>query len=112
MKGHFNRATILAILTVGLAGLQSYLLHIGTTDFAHNIFSLYFFAELFILILTIITGLKSKTFATIFFLTFAFEIVWFFIYDRPISPDLFLMLVIGTTRIYILYSLFKRQTAK
>lgn len=41
----FNRATFLTILTVGLAALQSYILHIGSTDYAHKILSVYFFIE-------------------------------------------------------------------
>ncbi|MGE0638077.1 MAG: hypothetical protein AB7G44_13420 [Bacteroidia bacterium] len=110
--GHFNRTTLLTIVTVGLAGLQSYLLHIMTTDFAHKILSAYFFTELFILLLTLTTGLKTKRVATILLFAFAFEFVWFFAYDLPISPDHFLILVIGATRVYILYWLFKRQTAE
>jgi hypothetical membrane protein len=106
---HFNRATILTILTVGLSGLQSVLLHIGTTDFAHKYFSTYFFVELFILLLTLSTGLKRKTFAILFLLAFIFETVWFFINERPISPDVLLMLIVGATRIYILTWLLKRR---
>ena len=105
---HFNRATILTIMTVGLSGLQSVLLHIGTTDFAHKFFSTYFFFELFIFLLTIITGLKQKIFAILFLLVFVFETVWFFINERPISPDILLMLIVGATRIYILIWLLKR----
>ena len=107
---HFNRATILTILTVGLSGLQSVLLHIGTTDFAHKYFSAYFFIELFIFLLTIITGLKQKTSAILFLLVFIFETVWFFINERPISPDVLLMLIVGVTRIYIIIWLLKRLT--
>jgi hypothetical protein len=107
---HFNRATILTILTVGLSGLQSILLHIGTTDFAHKIFSNYFFIELFIFLLTIITGLKKKIFGIIFLLAFVFETVLFFINERPISPNVLLMLIVGATRIYILIWLLKRMT--
>ena len=106
---HFNRATILTILTVGLSGLQSVLLHIGTTDFAHKYFSTYFFVELFILLLTLSTGLKRKTYAILFLLAFIFETVWFFINERPISPDVLLMLIVGATRIYILTWLLKRR---
>lgn len=105
---HFNRATLLTIVTVGLAAVQSYLMHIGTTDFAHNIFSFYFYAELLILLLAVATGLRNKTVAVIFLLIFVTEIVWFFIYDLPVSPHLFLMYIIGATRVYIIYWLFKR----
>jgi hypothetical protein len=108
---HFNRATILTILTVGLSGLQSVLLHIGTTDFAHKIFSTYFFIELFIFLLTVITGLKQKIFAILFLFVFVFETVWFCINERPISPDVLLMLIVGAIRIYILIWLLK-QLAK
>jgi hypothetical membrane protein len=106
---HFNRATILTILTVGLSSLQSVLLHIGTTDFAHNYFSTYFFLELFIFLLTLSTGLKRKTYAILFLLAFIFETIWFFINERPISPDVLLMLIVGATRIYILFWLQKRM---
>lgn len=107
---HFNRATILTILTVGLSGLQSVLLHIRTTDFAHKYFSIYFFIELFIFLLTLSTGLKRKTYAILFLLAFIFETVWFFINERPISPDVLLMLIVGVIRIYILTWLLKRLT--
>ncbi len=109
---HFNRATILTILTVGISWLQSVLLHIGTTDFAHKYFSTYFFVELFIFLLTLITGLKQKIFALLFLLAFIFEIALFFINERPIRPDIFLMLIVGGTRIYILIWLLKRLTKK
>ena len=107
---HFNRATILTILTVGLSGLQSVLLHIGTTDFAHKYFSTYFFVELFIFLLTLSTGLKRKIYAILFLLALIFEMLWFFINERPISPDVLLMLIVGATRIYILIWLLKRLT--
>jgi len=109
---HFNKATILTILTVGLSGFQSVLLHIGTTDFAHKYFSIYFFLELFIFTLTIITGLKEKVFALLFLLVFIFETVWFFTNERPISPDVLIMLIVGATRIYILIWLKKRLVKK
>jgi len=105
---HFNRATILTLLTVALSGVQSIFLHIGTTDFAHKYFSLYFFIELFIFLLTIITGLKHKLYARLFFVLFIFETVWFFINERPIGPDALLMLIVGATRIYILIWLLNR----
>jgi hypothetical protein len=105
---HFNRATILTLLTVGLSGVQSVLLHIGTTDFAHKYFSTYFFIELFIFLLAIITGLKHKIYARLFLLVFIFEIALFFINERPISPDVILMLIVGATRIYILIWLLNR----
>jgi len=109
---HINKATILTILTVGLAALQSYLLHIGTTDYAHEILSVYFYFELFILILTISTRLKNKIFASIYSLAFVFEAILFFINELPISPDVFLMLIIGAIRLYILYELIKQQVKK
>jgi hypothetical protein len=105
---HFNRGTILTILTVVLAGVQSVLLHIGTTDFAHSYFSVYFFIELFILLLTIITNLDQKINVLIFFIAFVFEVVWFFSNERPISSDIVFMLIVGVTRIYIFIWLLKR----
>jgi hypothetical membrane protein len=109
---HFNRATILTIVTVALSGVQSVLLHRGSTDFAHHFFSTYFFIELFILLLTLITGLNRKPFALLFLLAFIFEIILFFMNERPISPDLLLMLVVGAIRIYVLIWLFKRLSEK
>ena len=100
----------MTILTVGFAGFQSFLLHILTTDNAHKILSIYFFIELFILILTISTGLKNRLFATIYFLTFIIEMTLFFINERPISPDILIMILIGALRIYIFYWLTRQLT--
>jgi hypothetical protein len=108
MKKHFNKASYLTILTVGLAGLQSYLLHIGTTDYTHKILSVYFFVELFIFLLTFSTGLKNRIFATIYFGAFLFEVAWFFINERPISPDNLIMIIIGFLRVYVFYLLTKQ----
>ena len=109
---HFNRATILTLLTVGLSAAQSIFLHIGTTDFAHKYFSPYFYFELFIFLLTIITGLKHKIYVLLFLVVFIFEIVWFFINERPISPDAILMFIVGATRIYILIWLLNQLKKK
>ncbi|HYG38310.1 MAG TPA: hypothetical protein VD908_06820 [Cytophagales bacterium] len=106
---YFNRATFLTIITVGLAGLQCYLLHIGTTDYAHNILSVYFIVELFILLLAIFTGFKNGIFPIIYFMAFLFEATWFFISEQPISPDNFIMIFIGALRIYIFYWLTKQM---
>lgn len=106
----FDKGTILTIITVGLSAIQSVLLHVGTTDFAHSYFSVYFFVEVFILLLTIITGLQQKTEVITLFFAFIFEVVYFFINERPISPDVSLMLIVGVTRIYIFVWLLKRLT--
>lgn len=107
---YINKATILTVLTVGLAGLQSYLLHIGTTDYAHKVLSTYFYLELFILLLTISTGLRNRFFATIYFAIFLLEVALFFINERPISPDNLIMIIIVIVRIYIFYWLTKHLT--
>ena len=107
---HFNKATILTFLTIGLSGLQSYLLHIFTTDFAHKYFSEYFYLELAIFILTITTGLKSKWSATAYFIVFIIEVFWFIKTERPYGPDHSLMLIAGAIRIYILIWLLKQLT--
>ena len=109
-KKHFDRGIILTIITVALSALQSFLLHVGTTDFGHSYFSVYFFIEIFILLLTIVTGLRRRIELITFLFAFLFEIVWFFINERPISPDIFLMLIVGVTRIYIFVLLLKRLT--
>ncbi len=110
--GNINRATILTTISIALASVQSVLLQIWTTDSGHKIFSIYFFLELFILLLTLSTGLKTRLSMIIFLLTFLFETFWFIKNERPISPDLFLMLIIGLTRIYILYWLTKQYKNK
>jgi|GEM_PF-2289671 len=109
---HINKATILTILTVVLAGLQSYMFHVGTTDYAHKILSVYFYIELFILLWAIFTGLRNKTFVAIYLLVFLFEAILFFIKEKPISPDNFVMVIVGILRIYIFYWLIKQVTKK
>lgn len=84
-------------------------LHIVTIDYGHNMFSNYSFFELFILTLTVVTGLKTKLSKLIFLITFLFEAFWFYKNERPISPDIFIMLITGFTRIYILYWVLKKQ---
>lgn len=105
---HFNRASILVLLSLGLSGLQSLLLHLGTTDAGHPVFSLYFFLELLILLLVLLSGLKQKVSALLFLLLFALELLWFFINERPISPDLYLMLGVGAIRVYVVFWLYSR----
>lgn len=105
---HFNRATILTFLTIGLSGLQSFLLHLGTTDFAHEYFSEYFYLELAIFTLTIVTGLKNKLPAAFYSVIFLFEALWFIKEERPYRPDEFLMLIVGAARIYIVIWLLRR----
>ena len=106
---HFNRGTVLTILTVALSGVQSVLLHIGTTDFAHSYFSVYSFVEFFILLIAIITGFRQKLSVIIFLFAFLFEVVWFFIYELPISPDILIMLIVAVARTYIFVWLLRRM---
>ncbi len=107
---YFNRATILTILTVGLSGLQTLWLHRITSCYGHQFFSEYFYLEMAILLLTLLTGLKRKIYIISYAAIFVFETVWFFINERPISPDELLMLTVGVTRIYILIWLLKLLT--
>ncbi len=107
---YFNKASILTILTIGLAMLQTLWLHMITTDFAHEFFSVYFYIELAVFLLTIITGLRYKIALAIYLLFFLFESVWFFINERPISPDNSLMLIAGAIRIYIFIWLYKQYS--
>jgi hypothetical protein len=109
---HFNRATILTILTVGLSGLQTLWLHQITSCYGHKFFSEYFYFELTILFLILLTGLKRKIYIISYAAIFVFETIWFIINERPISPDDLLMLIVGATRIYILIWLLKRLTTK
>ena len=105
-----NKAIILTILTVGMALAQSLLSHITTTDYGHNFFSEYFFAELAIILLVVFTRLKNINHVISSLAIFIFEIIWFLIYERPYSPEELIMMIIGVMRIYILIGLFKKQT--
>ena len=105
---HFNWATILTTLTGVLSGLQAIYLHSITTDYGHKFFSEYFYFELVIFLLTIFTGFKRNIYVIFFMLLFIVEAVWYFIYERPISPDDLLMLIVGLIRIYVLTWLLKR----
>jgi len=98
---HFNRATNLILLTVVLAGLQSYLDHITTSDYAHSYISVYFYIEIALLTLTLLTGLRNKLSMTIYLIIFLIETVYFFIKERPYSPGDLLMMVVGLIRIYV-----------
>ena len=105
---HFNRATILTLVTIGLAGIQAYLNHTMTTCYVHEYFSIYFFIELFVFLITIFSGLKRKAYVIIYLLVFLFESSWYFIHERPISSDDMLMQIVGVIRIYIIVWLLKR----
>lgn len=96
-----NRASILTLITVALSAMQTVMLHNQTTDFAHTYFSFYFFAEFFVLLITILSGLKQKSVVWLFILALLVESVWFFMNERPFSPDLLLMIVVGLVRVYI-----------
>ena len=111
-KKLFTKVVKLTILTIGLSALQSLLLHIGTTDYAHNYSSFYFFAEIFILILTIVTGLQRRIDALLFLIAFIIEAFWFLRNERPFSPDVLLMFITGAIRLYIIILLIKNLIIK
>jgi hypothetical protein len=105
---YINRASVLTFVTVGLSGLQSYYLHIITSDYAHRYFSIYFYFELFVAVLTLITGLKNGMWALIYLFIFILEVFVFLRTERPYGPDELLMLIVGVIRIYIFIWLVKR----
>lgn len=104
---NINKAAYLTFITVGLSLSQSYLNHIGTSCYAHNYFSEYFYIELAVFILTIITKLNNKWSSIFYFLFFFIEVTWFLIKEKPYGPDELIMILIGLIRIYILVWLIK-----
>ena len=102
-----RRSTFLIYLTVLLSGLNSIWFEIITSDYAHKIFSSYFFIEAAILALTIVVGLRNKWIRIFVGILTAAEVVLFF-QDRPISPDESLMIIIFGLRVYILIALFSK----
>lgn len=103
----FNQRTALIFPTVLLAALQSYFSHIATSCYGHEIFSIYFFIEVFILLLLLFTRLKSNLSILIYFSCFLFEVIYFFLTERPINLDIFLILIVGIIRIYSFVGLLK-----
>jgi hypothetical protein len=91
-----------------MSGIQGVLLEYGVTDFAHDFFSIYFYIELLLLGLLIVTGFRHKISVLLFIGIFIFEAVIFIIRESPISPDVVIMILVGLIRIYILIRLIKK----
>jgi len=105
-----QKTVLLTLITILLAALQSFLFHIGTTCYGHEIFSIYFFVELFIFLLVVLSQLENKLSVLLYFIIFLFETVYFFLNDLPL--DLNFMLIIGVIRIYVFVSLFNKMRSK
>ncbi|MBT1701034.1 hypothetical protein KK083_29345 [Fulvivirgaceae bacterium PWU4] len=100
-----KQLTMICYLTVILAALQSIFEELMTTDFAHRIFSTYFFIEVAILVVLLGIGLKNEWTRVILALFTFWEVV-LFIQEKPISPDEVLMIIIFALRVYVLVRLF------
>ncbi|WP_338767433.1 hypothetical protein WAF17_05800 [Bernardetia sp. ABR2-2B] len=106
-----KKCVLITLSSVLLALLQSYLFHIGTSCYAHEIFSVYFFIELFIFLLVILSGFESKLSILLYFIAFLLETTYFSLNDLlPIQPNL--ILIIGILRVYIFFILFKDIISK
>lgn len=105
IRRKIKRGTILIYATLLLAVGQSILRHLGTTDHAHRINSIYFVVEILILGVTVIGGLKNKWTRVILIALTAFETILFF-QDTPISPDEILMIITWCIRVYVIAGLF------
>ena len=105
IQRRIRRGTILIYGSLLLAVGQSTQLHLGTTDYAHRIFSIYFISETLILGVTAIGGLRNKWTRVILVLLTALETILFF-QDTPISPDYILMIIAWCIRVYVIAGLF------
>jgi hypothetical protein len=103
-----KRGTILIYVTILLAAGQSFILHLGTTDYGHKTVSTYFIIEILILGLVIILGLKNRWTRIVLIGMIICETVLFF-QDTPISPDDLLMTIIWVLRVYVIVGLFSRM---
>lgn len=114
MRSAIERKNIhLSILTALLAGIQSIWLHSNTTDYAHHYFSIYFWIELVILSVILLSGFKGWTTWIIVFGLFSFEVIFFLRNELPFSPDHLLMLVVAVLRLIILVKMaanFRRNS--
>lgn len=108
MHVHLRKAKILVYITVALAALNSFWFEVITSDYAHEIFSKYFFVELVILLTTIFIGFETK-WAKILFAFLELIEIWFFFLDASISPDETLMLIIFGLRVYIFVLLLRAK---
>ncbi len=92
----------LTVLTALLAGVQTVWEHSNTSNYVHHFFSIYFWIELVILSVILLTGLKGWASWIIVFGLFCFEVVTFLKNEMPLSPDHILMLVVVGIRLIIL----------
>ena len=106
-KNIFSLKSLL-VITLILALLQSTLVEYTTTDYAHNIFSLYFFIEILILI-ALVFGYNKKWFPIFLLITLVAESITFLLNDLPFSTDNSLMALIFVIRLYVGYKLVKRN---
>jgi len=91
-----------------MAVVQGLLLEYGAMDFAHDFFLIYFYLELALFVLLLSAGFRHKFSVLLYLGIFIFETVIFIMYERPYSPDVIIMIIIGLIRIYILTSLIKK----
>jgi len=105
-----KRIKILGYGSVALAGLNSVWLEMITSDYAHEVFSKYFFVELAILLAIFFTGLKANWAKILFGLLGLLE-VWFVFEDTPISPDDLPMIIIFGLRVYAFALLLRANDA-
>ena len=97
-----SKILCLSVLAALLAGLQTVLAHTITTNNGHQYFSIYFWVEIVILIVTLLSGLKGWLSWIVVAGFFSFEAVYFLKHELPFSPDLFLMLVVSVLRMIVL----------
>ena len=96
-----NNTKRIAVIAALLAVFQTLWEHKSTTDYAHHYFSIYFWAELIILTVTLFSGLKGWTSWIIVFGLFCFEVIFYLRNELPFSPDHLLMLVVAVLRLII-----------
>lgn len=106
-----NYLKYVLLLTIALATFQAFYLNYITTDFSYNLFSIYFFTELSILIL-ISFFYDKKRFPLALLLMVTLEITIFIKKELPLSPDEILMVLITVIRVYVVYKLYKKRIIK
>jgi peptidoglycan/LPS O-acetylase OafA/YrhL len=92
----------LSVLAALLSGVQAVWEHSITMDYANHYFSSYFWIELLILIVILLSGLKRWAAWIIVFGLFFIEVVMFLRNELPFSPDQSMMLVVAVVRMIIL----------
>lgn len=104
-KSKIERVRKLLVFTLILAILQSMLLHIGTTCNAHNIFSSYFFIELFIVI-SFFFWFEKKWYYLLLTVLVAMELVVFIKHDLPFTLLDLLVPLAFFIRVFAIYKLY------